>query len=159
MEGFRTFTQAVDEAARYASCWRGVSDQTVFSYRDMMGMAFVLDSEAPLETPFWYAVLPTGEIGLLSPENKRVDQLFLALNTVPVPEADLLGFGAEETLPDDLIADGSVPAAPLFASQTPADAPAAAGAAASAQKRNFCPYCGEPASADFRFCRACGRKL
>lgn len=143
MEGYKSFTQAVDEAALYASCWRGVSDGTVFSYQDMMGIALVLDMTAPLEEPFWYLVLPTGEIDLLCPQDRTAEQLFLAIDPTPVPAEERARFTGEDDLPDDLLIDGTVPVAP-------SPAPSA---------RRFCKYCGAPTDADSVFCQSCGKKL
>lgn len=139
MEGFKTFTQAVDYAAEHCSSWVGIQDGTVFSYKDMMGVAIVMDSTTPLEEPFWYVVFPDGEIDYLSTETKIIDKIFLANNNTAVPKSELIGFSDESEIPDDLLLDKET-IAPKKAAR-------------------FCRFCGNPLEQDSVFCAACGRKL
>lgn len=136
MEGYKSFTQTVDRASLCAGCWQSVSDGTVFSYQDMMGIALVLDMTSPLEEPFWYAVLSNGEIDLLCPQNRTAEQLFLAVDPTPVAAEERARFDSESGLPDDLLTDRPAPGAHCF-----------------------CKYCGSSIDADSVFCRSCGRKL
>lgn len=83
MEGFRTFTQAMDRASDYCDEWMSVEDNTVYRYIDMMILAAHIDTDYPLDKNTWFIVFPDGEIALMNthtdemiamyrPRNKRV---------------------------------------------------------------------------------------
>lgn len=139
MEGFKTLIQAVDYAAERCSSWRGAQDGTLFSYKDMMGIALAADAGSPIEEPFWYAVFPDGEIAYLCTEEKTIDPIFLAADRFPVAKRDLIGFGPEEDIPENLIADRRPEA--------------------SVPVRSFCPYCGNRLEGNGPFCPFCGSRL
>lgn len=139
MEGFKSFTQAVDYAAERCSSWAGIQDGSTFGYKDMMGVSLVVDAASPMEEPFWYVVFPDGEIDYLCTETGEIEKMFIAENSTPVPAGERIGFGDESSIPDDLIADVSK----ISGKKAP----------------KFCRFCGNALEEDSMFCSSCGKKL
>lgn len=77
MEGFKTFTQAMDMASLNCRKWKDIEEGSICDYDEMMEIAAYLDGAFPLVGHLWYVVFDDGEIGLLSQDNEEISRMFL----------------------------------------------------------------------------------
>lgn len=129
MEGFRSFTMAMDRASDVCSKWKSADDGTPFSYPEMMLLAAHLDKDFPIEEKQWYIVFPDGEIALLHEDFDEIMPLYKPVKSKPITEK----FTGEE-----------------FYQHKPDD---------TKTGKAYCSYCGERLNPGDIYCGNCGRKV
>ncbi len=84
MEGFRTFTCAMDRASDVCSKWTCADDGVDYSYAELMLVAAHLDSEGPLDDRQWYIVFPDGEICMAHEDFEEIMPLWKPVKSKPI---------------------------------------------------------------------------
>lgn len=130
MEGFRSFTRAMDRASDVCSQWISADDGTKFSYAEMMLLAAHLDKDFPLEEHQWYTVFPDGEICLLHEDFDEIMPLWKPIASKPIKNK----YTGDEFYPQDKQEKEN-------------------------DKYAYCPYCGEKLPEGAAFCPHCGKKV
>lgn len=84
MEGFKTFTQAVDMASDFCSVWKNIEANEEIGYEDMMETALYLDACFPLVGDIWYGVFEEGSIGMINEYTKEITIMFSSIKSEPI---------------------------------------------------------------------------
>ena len=145
MQGYRSLTEAVQNAAENCTVWQGVSDGQQYSLYDMTILCQIVDMEAPLtDSRFFYVVFPDGEIGLLCTEDRLIDRLFLAVHD---RQAILEAAAHDRQELDARLSE--IEAAKRMLAKQPARQP-------TKKRPAFCRNCGNPLPPKGKFCENCG---
>ena len=91
MEGYKSFTQALDKASDTCSLWKNVDSGIEYTYPELMLVAGCIDREGTLEDPYWYVVFPDGEIAFMCVYNEEIIAMYHPLNQTGIQDAHLAG--------------------------------------------------------------------
>ena len=148
MEGYKSFTQALDKASDTCSLWKNVDSGIEYTYPELMLVAGFIDREGTLEDPYWYVVFPDGEIAFMCVYNEEIIAMYHPLNQTGIQNK----FTGEEFFPPSMRTPEMEEAMEKMMEEPSPQKPVE-------RKIRYCGYCGKAITDNAKFCGYCGKKV